>query len=323
MSLPDFLYPRSFTEFLLVLVLAHVGDVVYPFHGGLSLAAHPVHTSYVMAVKLGKRYSSRLRGVLTWLSVVLLHLTAYGLTLYLASRVHRVVWVLTSAYILKVSAPLRLLVDTVERCADCLASGDLNCARFWAQQVVRRNVYELDEEHVASAAVESLAESLVDGYTSPLLYYALLGPLGALLQRLANTLDGALGFRYGGYEDVGWFSAKVDTVLNYLPARLTAVLLVLLAPLAGGSLLHAYRTWVAFWGSTESVNAGHPMSAMAGVLGVRLEKVGYYSLGEPLRRLDHRVVRKGVRVSLLCSATWLALVSALGYVLSPYLSPRW
>lgn len=322
MTLPDFLYPRDFAEFLLVLAVAHVGDLVYPFHRGVSLLLHPVHTSYVMAVRLGRRYSSRLRGVLTWFSVVLLHLAVYGVVLYLASRVHRLAWVLASAYILKTSASLKLLVDTVRRCADCLASGDLECARFWTQQIVRRNVYELDEEHVASAAVESLAESLVDGYASPLLYYALLGPLGALLQRLANTLDGALGFKYGGYEDVGWFSAKADTVLNYLPARLTAVLLVALAPLVGGNPAHAYRTWVRFGRSTESVNAGHPMSAMAGALGIRLEKVGHYSLGEPLRRLNHRAVRDGVKLAVLCSAAWLVLVSTLGYVLGPYLVSR-
>jgi len=62
MTLPDFLYPRDFTEFLLVLVLAHLGDAVYPFHKGVALTLHPVHTSYVMAVKLGRRYSSKLRG---------------------------------------------------------------------------------------------------------------------------------------------------------------------------------------------------------------------------------------------------------------------
>jgi len=319
LSLPDFLYPRDFSEFLLVLALAYLGDAVYPYHRGLSLAVHPVHTAYFMAVRLGRRYTSKLRGALTWISVVFLHLAVYGLALYLASRVHRVVWVLLSAYILKTSASLKLLVDIVRYCADCLESGDLNCARYWAQQVVRRNVYELDGEHVASAAVESLAESLVDGYASPLLYYAFLGPLGALLQRLANTLDGALGFRYGGYEDVGWFSAKADTVLNYLPARLVALTLVLLAPLVGGSLRHAYRTWARFSRSTESVNAGHPMSAMAGVLGTRLEKVGHYSLGEPLRRLDHRAVRDGIRVALLCSATWIAVVLALGYAVGVYL----
>jgi adenosylcobinamide-phosphate synthase len=318
MILPDFLYPRDFAEFLLVLALAHLGDAVYPFHRGIALTLHPVHTSYVLAVKLGRRYSSKLRGMLTWLAVVLLHLATYGLALYLASRAHRLAWVAVSAYILKTSASLRLLLDIVRRCAECLALGDLDCARFWAQQIVRRDVSRLDEEHVASAAVESLAESLVDSYTSPLLYYALLGPLGALLQRLANTLDGALGFKYGGYEDVGWFSAKADTVLNYIPARLTALTLVLLAPAVGGDVHHAYRTWARFSRSTESVNAGHPMSAMAGVLGVRLEKVGHYSLGEPLRRLDHRAVRDGVRVALLCSAVWLLLVSTLGYLLGSY-----
>lgn len=320
MILPDFLLPRSFEEFVFVLVMSYVGDVLYPFHRGIALKVHPVHTSYFMALRLGRPYTSRARGIATWFAVVIIHLATYGVVLYVARKTHWLAWSLASAYILKTSTSLRLLLDTVKHCADCLASGDLDCARFWTQQIVRRNVYELDDEHVASAAIESLAESLVDGYTSPLLYYTLLGPLGALLQRIANTLDGALGFKHGGYEEVGWFSARADTVLNYIPARLTALILVLLAPLVGGSIRHAYGTWARFRRSTESVNAGHPMSAMAGVLGVRLEKVGHYSLGEPLRRLDYVAVRMGIRAALAVSATWLALVIVLGYSLGSHLS---
>ncbi|WP_338248707.1 CobD/CbiB family cobalamin biosynthesis protein [Pyrodictium abyssi] len=237
------------------------------------------------------------------------HLAAYAALLYAAWRLGPLAWLLAAAWVLKVSFSLRLLLETVWRAAGCMERGDTVCARVLVQGLVRRDVHRLGPGHVASAAVESLAESLVDGYTSPLLYTALLGPLGALLQRLANTLDGALGFKTPDYLEAGWASAWADTLLNYIPARATAALTALAAPIAGGSPARALRVWRRYGGATESRNAGHPMSAVAGALGVRLEKPGSYVLGEgPLPGPGD--MKRGVAVAATVAAAWLALVAA-------------
>jgi len=311
--LPRFLYPDDPILLISALALGLVLDIAYPYHSGILLRIHPVHTSYFMAKKLGRPYGSRALGVATWLVVVGTHMLLYSALLYIAWSIHPILWILAAGWILKVSASLRLLIDTVRRVGEALNKGDIDGARYWAQQIVRRNVYKLEPEHVASAAIESLAESLVDGFTSPLLYYAVLGPLGALLQRLANTLDGALGFLTPEYRDVGWFSAKVDTVLNYVPARLTAVLILLMSPLVKGEFLTwAVRTWRVFSRATPSVNAGHPMSAMAGALGVWLEKPGAYRLGDRhARSPSPRDIEKGIRASMGVAVTTIALVIAI------------
>ena len=306
MILPPYLFIYNPLDFITILLLAHALDFIYPFHRGFLYLIHPVHTSYVIGLKLGKLYSSKLRGVATWFAVVVIHLAIYVPLLYVSWTINRVLWIIVSAYILKVSMSLRLLIDIVGNVSRCLSRGDLDCAKMWTQQIVRRDVYSLDEEHVASAAIESLAESLVDGYTSPLLYFALLGPVGALIQRIANTLDSAIGYKHNGYRDVGWFSAKMDTILNYLPARLTALIIVLLAPLAKTSIGFAYRIWRRDCRKTESLNAGHPMSAMAGALMVRLEKIGCYVLGDGIRRTDFRAIENGIRVAVASSAIWVA-----------------
>ncbi|ALL01530.1 putative cobalamin biosynthesis protein [Pyrodictium delaneyi] len=307
--LPEWLYPGGGLV-AAALLLAHLLDLVYPFHRGILLTMHPVHTSFILAKKLAPPGSSRLRGIVTWIVVVGSHLVVYAALLYAAWRLGPLAWLFAAAWVLKVSFSLRLLLETVWRAASCMERDDMICARRLVQGLVRRDVYRLSLGHVASAAVESLAESLVDGYTSPIFYTVLLGPLGALLQRLANTLDGTLGFKTPDYLEAGWASAWADTLLNYLPARMTAVLLVLVTPLVGGNPRETLRVWRCYARVTESRNAGHPMSAMAGALEVRLEKPGSYVLGAgPLP--GPRDMKCGVMLTAAAAAVWLAVATAL------------
>lgn len=304
--LPEYLYPHDPLLRLSTLYLALLLDYLYPYHRGIMLTLHPVHTSYMAAKRLGKPYSSRARGVAVWLIVVLGHILVYSSILYVAWTLSPILWVLASAYILKTSFSLKLLIDIAEKIAHCSSAGDWRCARSWTQMIVRRNVYELDEQHVLSAAIESLAESLVDGFTSPLFYYPILGPIGALLQRLANTLDGALGFKTPEYRNVGWFSAKMDTIINYVPARLTALTIILSCMLTKNcSHAHAHKTWRRYASKTESLNAGHPMSAMAGALRVQLEKPGHYTLGEPLEEITPDKLLQAINLAKKSATIWL------------------
>jgi len=304
--------PQTPLEAALIIVLAHVMDFLYPFHSGFLLKVHPVHTSYMLAKILGKPCTSKLRGVATWFTVTLIHVLAYGALLTASCFLGRWLWIITSAYILKLSMSLKLLLDIVNNVKICFEKGDIECARYWTQQIVRRDVYKLSARHVASAAIESLAESLVDGYTSPIFYFALGGPLAALLQRLANTLDGALGFKHNCYENVGWFSAKADTVLNFLPARATALVIVMYSFIAKRSFSDAYSIWRRDCRKTESVNAGHPMAAMAGALGIELEKPGFYKLGNPINDISNpQVLSLGMKIALASGATFTTLITFL------------
>ncbi|NPA97165.1 MAG: cobalamin biosynthesis protein [Crenarchaeota archaeon] len=298
------------------LIIALLADLAYPEHRGLLLKIHPVHTCFVMAKALGKPYSSRARGIATWIACVSTHLAPYAALLIIAGRLGVVAQVLISAYIAKVSMSIVLLTRIVDSAREAAERGDWDEARRWVQLIVRRDVSKLSEPHVISAAVESLAESLVDGFTSPLLYFCTLGPLGALLQRLANTMDGALGFKSEEYRNVGWFSARADTLLNFVPARLTALSIILAAALLGLDWRRGFRTWIRYRRATESVNAGHPMSAMAGILGVKLEKPGFYSIGDgDLPRAEQ--LRTALRIAWVCCGIWIS--TSLVALLLPYL----
>ncbi|BAA81049.2 cobalamin biosynthesis protein CbiB [Aeropyrum pernix K1] len=251
-------------------------DLAYPEHRGLALKLHPVHTSYIMALRLVRPGAGRAWGAAIWLLTISSHMMVYASLLAASYLVHPALHTLAVGVIVKLSMPLRLLLDTCIKASRMAAAGRVECSRRLVQGIVRRDLSGEPLGRVLSACIESTAESLVDGYTSPLTYYILLGPLGALLQRLSNTLDGAVGFKTPLLYRQGWFSAKADTLLNFIPARLTAVMVALAAPLAGASTLGSLRCIARCARLLESVNAGYPISAFAGALDVRLEKKGFY-----------------------------------------------
>ena len=129
--------------------------------------------------------------------------------------------------------------------------------------------------------------------------------------RVANTLDSMLGYKTQELKDFGWFSARLDTALNFVTARLTALLMAFSAWILGlnarGSLKIAFRDH----SKTESLNAGWPMSAMAGILGVKLEKIGCYSIGEPKREMRGEVIGEALSIYRVTVALALALILGL------------
>ncbi|WP_308036606.1 cobalamin biosynthesis protein [Actinoplanes sp. DH11] len=151
-----------------------------------------------------------------------------------------------------------------------LAAGDVPAARGRLNHLCGRDPAALDEPELARATVESVAENTSDAVVAPLFWGALLGPAGLLGYRAANTLDAMVGHRSTRYARFGTASARLDDALNLAPARLTGLLTVAVAPIAGGSPTETLRVWRRDRNDHPSPNAGQCESAMAGALGVRL-----------------------------------------------------
>ncbi|UPK40363.1 adenosylcobinamide-phosphate synthase CbiB [Bradyrhizobium sp. 186] len=161
---------------------------------------------------------------------------------------------------------LRSLHDHVAAVANPLQAGDIAGARVAVSRIVGRDPAVLDEAGIARAAIESLAENASDGVVAPVFWGALFGLPGIFGYKAINTLDSMIGHRTERHEAFGWAAARIDDVANFIPARLTGFLFVLLAPRRSQALScmtrHARRH--------RSINAGWPEAAMAGALGVRL-----------------------------------------------------
>lgn len=188
---------------------------------------------------------------------------------------------LVEALALKATLALRGLADAARAVARDLDRGDLAAARASVgHHLVSRPTDGLDESRVASAAIESVAENLTDALVAPLLFYLVLGLPGAVAYRVVNTADAMIGYRVGALEHFGKAAARLDDLLNLIPARLAAVALVAAAALTGADARRSVRIMWRHHGRTASPNAGWTMAAMAGALRLALEKPGHYRLGE-------------------------------------------
>ena len=216
---------------------------------------------------------------------------------------------IAEAWLLKTLLSARALVVAARAVSRALDEGDVGRARVEVRALVSRDAARLTAPLLASAAVESVAENAVDSVVAPLLYYAVGGLPGAAFYRAVNTLDAMIGYR-GRFEYLGKLPARADDLLNYLPARVGALLAVGGAGLVGASASDALRLLRSDRRLTASPNAGWPMSAMAGALGVTLTKSGTYRLGATLADPDPATIERAIDV--LVAATLLCLPAALG-----------
>lgn len=251
-------------------------------------------------------------GLGVWLGGVVLVGGAVKLLVAFLHKLPQPLPIFGEAVLLKLSLSPRSLAQAALAVEEALEEGNLPKARqLLSWHLVSRETRDLDESQVAGATIESVAENTSDGILAPLLYYALGGLPLVWVYRFANTLDSMWGYRNERYEWLGKAAARLDDLLNWLPARFTALLLALTASLRGENGCRALAVIKRDARTTASPNAGYPMSAMAGALGVELEKVGHYRLGHglppPKTKDIHRAVRL-MQTAVLLGAGILSVI---------------
>lgn len=232
----------------------------------------------------------------------------------LASHLPHWAGILLNALALKLTISLRGLDRAAREVQSALEAGNLSEARrLLSWHLVSRDTSQLTESQVAAAAIESAAENASDGIVAPLFFFALGGLPAAFAYRFVNTADSMLGYRDAEREWLGKFPARLDDLLNFIPARLTGLTVILASALTG---YHSKQAWRIAWRDaqlTASPNAGVPMSAMAGALDVELEKVDTYVLGRGLRApqvIDLQRARRILIVSALLAALMFGIFLA-------------
>jgi adenosylcobinamide-phosphate synthase len=207
-------------------------------------------------------------------------------------------------FFFKASFALRELGRAAELVRSAIADGDLPRAREGLRSLCSRDPTSLNEEALLAGAIESLAENISDSFIAPLFYFMLLGVAGAMGYRAINTLDAMIGYR-GKFEYVGKAAARLDDLVNWIPARMTAALLLLAGFVSGRSAADGWRIMRRDGAKTPSPNGGRPMACMAGLLGVDLAKPGVYTLGDRRDALTPSKVREAWELAL--GAAWFMI----------------
>ena len=203
---------------------------------------------------------------------------AFADGLLLAARQLPVAWgaEVVSVILLYFCISPRMLAKAGQDIYALLVKGDIAAAREHVGYIVGRDTAELDEADAARAAIETVAENTVDGVIAPLFFFALGGAPLAVLYRAANTMDSMLGYKNERYLYFGRMAARVDDVLNFVPARMTGILFVMAAFLLGYDGRNALNILVRDAVGHPSPNGGHAEAPVAGALHIRLGGVNYY-----------------------------------------------
>jgi adenosylcobinamide-phosphate synthase len=274
----------------LALVAALVWDSVW---GEMANVWHPV-VYMGRTIRLGRDLGLRTVrgpfGQLLWgaaMAMVIPGLfTILAMGLLAASHRLGAVWEgLLSVYLLKSSFAIRALRDAAFDVKKALATEDLERSRFALRSLCSRDASTLEAKDIASATIGSLAENLSDSVVAPLFFFLVFGIPGAICYRVVNTMDAIVGYR-GKYEYLGKVPARLDDLLNLIPARITACLLLLASIWDLEVCRRAAHILRRDRRKTPSPNGGWPMSTMAGLLRVEVNKIGVYSLGDPVRPLS-------------------------------------
>jgi adenosylcobinamide-phosphate synthase len=249
---------------------------------------------------------------ITLVTIGLFVVPAYFILLYLKG-LNFVAYVIVGGVLLKYTFSLKELRQVALNVKVLLLKERLDKARFELRSLVSRDTQGLPQPLMVSATVESVAENTCDSFVAPLFYFLLLGVPGAIAYRVVNTLDAMVGY-HGKYEYLGKFASRLDDVLNFIPARLTALLLTLAAFLSRRNAKMSWQVALSDHSKTESPNAGWPMAAVAGALNVQLEKVEHYKLGKVNVRLTPETIDAALKLALIAMLSWVVVCFIVGVV---------
>jgi adenosylcobinamide-phosphate synthase len=265
---------------------------------------------------------AKLKGVFLALIVILVFTIPAFLCLWaIYTYFSLFVYAFFAIILLKLTICIKLETNWAKAAKKAIESEDLTEARKYSH-FSRRDSTDLTGPQISSAIIESMAENLIDFKLSPILSYSFFGVSGAIAFKAINTLDGMVGFKDTQHLHIGWFSANLDTIINYVPARFTAGLIVLASAIIGEDYKNAWAIAHRDHAKTPSRNHGWPMAAMAGALRVQLEKPGQYIIGEQTEPLNPNKIIRALKIRnaaiILCVLFVLPIIFLTRLYWMPY-----
>lgn len=238
-------------------------------------------------------------------------LLSYAIDLYLG--------MIITIYLGYTTIALGDLIKEARNIEGLLKKDDLEEVRSGLSRIVSRETSHLDKTSIIRATIESISENSSDGIVAPLFYMAIGGVPLAMAYKAINTLDSMVGYKTERYLHLGWASARLDDLANYIPARITGLLIVVAAMAMRGSTSGALRIMFRDGNKHESPNAGIPEAAMAGALGVQLGGPNIYfgvlkekpTIGDPIIELDLDHIREAIRITYCVSFLMLVAIIIL------------
>ncbi|WP_249164814.1 cobalamin biosynthesis protein [Methanobacterium alkalithermotolerans] len=299
--------------FLIIFFGAIVLDLTM---GELPVNIHPVVwmgklISYLKTFLI--KINSKFSGFILTMLLLILFIVPLILLLKILSF-NLIIYIFFSLVILSTTFSIKFLISSIQDIKKDLKC-NLEIARQSMSFLVSRDTKSLKKEEIVSAAIETLSENITDSVVAPLFYSVLFGIPGAFIYRIINTLDAMVGYKDEENYLIGYFPAKVDDILNYIPARFTGIILVVSSLILGFNWKNSWKVMIKDAGNTPSPNSGYTMAAVAGALEVSLIKPGVYKLGSPQRDLNPETINDAIKLTKLTIIISIILLIVLQLIL--------
>lgn len=265
--------------------------------------------------KKGAFWIKRIKGILTAFLVIGISACSAYILLELSKRLNLFLYYLAWVYIGYSTISVKDLQVKAKAIYRGLERGYIFKARKDLSRIVGRDTQDLSEDEITRATIESVAENTNDGIVAPLFYLILGGPVLAVIYKAINTLDSMVGYKNEKYLDFGWFSARLDDVANYIPARISGFLISISSFILGKGFKNSFETLLQDGRKHPSPNSGISEAAMAGALGIRLGGGAFYQdkfiekqyIGEDIRKVDAFLINESLKISFLTSVLMLII----------------
>ncbi len=300
----------------ILLVLSIIFDVIL---GEPHNKIHPVvftgNTIYKFNKYFRKIRNKKFGGLMFLSFVIIINTLPVIIILYLLflmdNIISDIVFIIIYIYFLKSTFSIKAMKKHIKKIIESLDKKNISEARINTSMVVRRDTKNMDENHISSAAIETISEGFVDGYFTPLFFYSIFNIAGALIARIINTMDSNIAYKDEKNYEFGRSTAIADTLTNYIPSRITPYIFKISA-----FILHYKYKKFKIINTTDSLNAGYSINSMAFILNVRLEKIGEYIVNENDKLPGVNDIKKALNIYYLsCFISLFTVVLPLSIVI--------
>ncbi|ALP91249.1 cobalamin biosynthesis protein [Clostridium butyricum] len=298
-----------------------IGDPNNPFHPvrGIGLLASKLETIFRKLLK----NSLKIAGLIVWIiTIILTFAITYGI-IFVCMKINKYLGVIVQGIIIYFCISAKGLVVEGYKVIKYLNEGNIEKSRKQLSYIVGRDTESLDSKGITRAVIETIAENMSDGVIAPILFAGIFGAAGSMAYKAVNTMDSMFGYKNDKYIEFGYFPAKLDDLFNYIPARVTGILIIISSFFLKRDYKNSLKIYKRDRYNHTSPNSAHPEAAMAGALDIQLGGANYYFgkivekpvIGDKIKEIEINDVKKTAEILYLSAVMGFILMVIIKFII--------
>lgn len=298
-----------------------IGDPNNPFHPvrGIGLLASKLETIFRKLLK----NSLKIAGLIVWMiTIILTFAITYGI-IFVCMKINKYLGIIVQGIIIYFCISAKGLVVEGYKVIKYLNEGNIEKSRKQLSYIVGRDTESLDSKGITRAVIETIAENMSDGVIAPILFAGVFGAAGSMAYKAVNTMDSMFGYKNEKYIKFGYFPAKLDDLFNYIPARVTGILIIISSFFLKRDYKNSFKIYKRDRYNHTSPNSAHPEAAMAGALDIQLGGANYYFgkivekpvIGDKIKEIEINDVKKTAEILYLSAGMGFILMVIIKFII--------